>query len=224
MARDQKKKEEGKDNTMFKEYNEFMASQKDQGPLPVYTKDGTVRQANQGKYEWRFDESDDKTQVIFEIKIPKFMDTALINVDLQPTYLRLDIKGRITQLSIPEDVIVEKSKVQRSQTTGVLQLTMPKAQVTTVEAQQMRIKKRLEERAHAKKLRELEKKQQEAKEAAEKQRAQKLAQPEDYDNKNFLIRETELESERIAREEAKKKKFYEEFQPDFDIDEVPPLE
>jgi len=39
-----------------------------------------------------------------------------------------------------------------------------------------------------------------------------------------LIRETELESEKIAREEAKKKKFYEEFKPDFDIDEVPPLE
>jgi hypothetical protein len=39
------------------------------------------------------------------------MDTALINVDLQPTYLRLDIKGRVTQLSIPEDVIAEKSKV-----------------------------------------------------------------------------------------------------------------
>ena len=77
----------------------------------MYTKDGTVRQANQGKYEWRFDESEDKTHVIFEIKIPKFMDTALINVDLQPTYLRLDIKGRVTQLSIPEDVIAEKSKV-----------------------------------------------------------------------------------------------------------------
>lgn len=101
---------------------------------------------------------------------------------------------------------------------------MPKAQVTIVEAQQMRIRKRLEERAHAKKLRDLEKKQQEAKEALEKQRAGKLAKPEDYSNENFLIRETELESEKLAREEAKKKKFYEEFQPDFDLDEVPPLE
>lgn len=224
MQRDKKKDEEGKDNSMFKEYNDFMAGQKADGPLPVYTKEGKVRQANQGKYEWRFEESADKTHVVFEIKIPKFMDTALINVDLQPTYVRLDIKGRITQLSIPEDVIVEKSKVQRSQTTGILQLTMPKAQVTIIEAQQMRINKRLEERAHAKKLRELEKTQQEAKEMAEKQRSQKLAQPEDYSNDNFLIRETELESEKIAREEAKKKKFYEEFKPDFDIDEVPPLE
>jgi len=63
------------------------------------------------------------------------MDTANIDVDLQPEYVRLDIKGRITQLSIPEEVIVEKSKVQRSTTTGVLQLTMPKAQITKIEAQ-----------------------------------------------------------------------------------------
>ena len=90
----------------------------------------------------------------------------------------------------------------------------------------MRINKRLEERAHAKKLRGLEKKQQEAKEEAEKLKAKRsnLAKAEDYSNDNFLIRETELESEKLAREEAKKKKFYEEFKPDFDLDEVPPLE
>ena len=101
----------------------------------MYNKDGNVRQANEGKYEWRFDESTDKTCVIFEIKIPKFMDTALIDLDLQPLYIRMDIKGRITQLAIPENILVEKSKIQRSTTTGVLQLTMPKANITKIEAQ-----------------------------------------------------------------------------------------
>jgi hypothetical protein len=43
MARDKKKDEEGKDTSMFKEYNAFMAGQKPDGPLPVYTKEGTVR-------------------------------------------------------------------------------------------------------------------------------------------------------------------------------------
>lgn len=66
---------------------------------------------NAGKYEWRFDETPDKTCVVFEIKVPKFMDTQHINVDLNPDYLRLDIKGRFTQLSIPENILVEKSKV-----------------------------------------------------------------------------------------------------------------
>lgn len=34
-----------------------------------------------------------------------------MNVDLNPDYVRLDIKERITQLSLPENVLVEKSKV-----------------------------------------------------------------------------------------------------------------
>lgn len=90
------------------------------GPPPIYNKNGDVRQVNQGKYEWRFDETPDHTAVIFEIRVPKFMDTSHINVDLNPNYIRLNIKERYTQLSIPEDILVEKSKVQRSTTTGVL--------------------------------------------------------------------------------------------------------
>tara|TARA_B110000285_G_C14787315_1_gene451367 strand:- start:17 stop:202 length:186 start_codon:yes stop_codon:yes gene_type:complete len=47
---------------------------------------------------------------------------------------------------------------------------------------------------------------------------------EDYNSEKFIIREAETDEEKRIREEAKKKKFYEEFEPDFDIDEVPPLE
>ena len=55
-------------------------------------------------------------------------------------------------------------------------------------------------------------------------KSSKLAKPEDYDNTNFIIREAELADEKRKRDEAKKKKFYDEFKPDFDLDEVPPLE
>lgn len=51
-----------------------------------------------------------------------------------------------------------------------------------------------------------------------------MAPAEDYENKNFIIRAAETDKEKQERLEAKKAKFYEEFQPDFDIDEVPPLE
>lgn len=44
------------------------------------------------------------------------------------------------------------------------------------------------------------------------------------DDKNFLIKEEELDAERMQRLEEKKKKFYAEFKPDFDMDEVPDLE
>jgi len=62
------------------------------------------------------------------------LPTHKVNVDLQPTYLRIDINGYITQLTHPEEVLTEKSKVERSKTTGHLQLTMAKANITTIEA------------------------------------------------------------------------------------------
>ena len=51
-----------------------------------------------------------------------------------------------------------------------------------------------------------------------------MAHAEEYDNKNFIIRAAETDEEKRVRMEEKKRKFYEEFKPDFDIDEVPPLE
>ena len=53
----------------------------------------------------------DETELIFNIEVPKFMDTSLLDVDLQPQYIRVDIKGKITQIVFPEEIMVEKSKV-----------------------------------------------------------------------------------------------------------------
>lgn len=72
---EQEREQKSKENSMFKEYNELQDELKPR-PVPVYGRDGKVRQANQGKYEWRYDETPDRTCVIFEVKVPKFMDTA----------------------------------------------------------------------------------------------------------------------------------------------------
>ncbi len=64
--------------------------------------------------------------------------------------------------------MVDKSKVQRSTTTGSLLLTMPKASITEVEAKNLRIHQLQEERKNDEKLRKLEKEQQEAKLASKK--------------------------------------------------------
>jgi hypothetical protein len=60
------------------------------------------------------------------------METSLIDVDLHPIYVRIDIKGKITQFRFPCEIVVEQSKVKRSQTTGALQILMPKLQNTLV--------------------------------------------------------------------------------------------
>lgn len=93
----------------------------------------------------------------------------------------------------------------------------------------MRIKRRLEQRAHDRKVRDLEKQQEIAAEEAEKLKREEEAKAKkggfpSLAEKNFLIKEEELEAEREARLEERKKKFYENFNPDFDMDEVPDLE
>jgi len=77
----------------------------------VYTPEGNVRQCNQGKYTFSLDESADGTKLIFNLEVPKFMTTDALNVDLQPTFVRVDIRGKITQIRFDEDILVERSRV-----------------------------------------------------------------------------------------------------------------
>lgn len=87
---------------------------------------------NQAKYE--FDMWDKKERgvqyIIFEVYVPKYLDTSLIEVDLHPHYVRISIKKKILQIRFQEgqEVKVEKSRVLRSQTTGSLQLIMEKVE------------------------------------------------------------------------------------------------
>lgn len=157
---EEKKREEeakGKENSMFKDFHEFEEGLKQKEAPSVYNQFGDIRQCNEGKYEFKYDESADKTCVVLEIHIPKFMDTSLLNVDLNPQYIRLDVKGKITQLKHPDEIIVEKSKVQRSQTTGTLMLTMPKSNIDEVQAKNMRLAQLKEEKEKSDKLKALEK-------------------------------------------------------------------
>jgi hypothetical protein len=47
-------------------------------------------------------------------------------VDIQPTYVKVLIKGKIFQIVFPDEINIASSTAQRSQTTGHLVLNMPK--------------------------------------------------------------------------------------------------
>ena len=64
----------------------------------MYTPDGQVRQCNQGKYTFSLDETPCGTKLVFSLEVPKFLSTDSLNVDLQPTFVRVDIRGKITQI------------------------------------------------------------------------------------------------------------------------------
>ena len=125
MMENQKKEEEEKKKLETKDYM-YDIDKHLREPPPVYNPEGEIRQCNQGKYKFKFLDNWDQENLIFELYVPKFLDTSLINVDLNPMYVRIDVKGKITQVKFDEEIIVEKSKVQRSTTTGALQLICPK--------------------------------------------------------------------------------------------------
>lgn len=53
------------------------------------------------------------------------MDTSLIDVDIQPTFVRVTIKGQLLQLVLPAEVQSDQSVAQRSLASGDLVITMP---------------------------------------------------------------------------------------------------
>lgn len=55
----------------------------------------------------------------------RYLDTNLIDVDLQPIVVKIMIKDKVFQLVLPQEICTDKSTAQRSQTTGHLLLKMP---------------------------------------------------------------------------------------------------
>mmetsp|Transcript_29508 Transcript_29508/g.65337 ORF Transcript_29508/g.65337 Transcript_29508/m.65337 type:complete len:438 (+) Transcript_29508:154-1467(+) len=85
-----------------------------------------VFQKNEGKWDFTLDESQDGSSVVLDVQVGKYLDTSLIKADVQPTFVRLLIKGRLLQLLLPCEVRPDAATAQRSTLTGTLQITMPK--------------------------------------------------------------------------------------------------
>eukprot|EP00744_Colponema_vietnamica_P013254 GILI01018574.1.p1 GENE.GILI01018574.1~~GILI01018574.1.p1 ORF type:complete len:448 (+),score=122.49 GILI01018574.1:46-1389(+) len=85
---------------------------------------GRLLLRNEGKVNFRLDE-DERKVTILTVEPGKYISTSAINIDLQPTYVRIIIKDKLLQLVFTRDVCVEKVKVERSSTTGQLKLTVP---------------------------------------------------------------------------------------------------
>lgn len=93
----------------------------------VYNARGEVRQCNEGKYDFLMDDTSDPTKVIFELSVPKYLDTSALEVDVNPMYVRVVVRDKVTQLKLPAEVSPDASKVQRSKITGSLRIEMPLA-------------------------------------------------------------------------------------------------
>nr|XP_057941133.1 dynein axonemal assembly factor 11 [Doryrhamphus excisus] len=97
-------------------------------PRTLITADGRVLNVNEPKLDFSLTEDDNNNSMLLDLPVYRHMDTSLMDVDVQPTYVRVTIKGKIFQLLLPAEVKPDSSTAQRSQATGHLLLTMPRAQ------------------------------------------------------------------------------------------------
>ncbi|CAF1147860.1 unnamed protein product [Adineta ricciae] len=91
--------------------------------------DGRPLNCNEPKVDFKLYESDDDRNIILDVAVFRHMDTSLVDIDVQPTYIRVSIKGKILQLVLSEEVNTTRSIAERSKTTGHLVITMPKINV-----------------------------------------------------------------------------------------------
>lgn len=103
--------------------------------------DGSVRQCNEGKWDFRL--LDEPLEIIVEVDLPRFLDTSLVDVDVHPAYVSIVAKNKVFRLRFPELVHSDKGKAERSKVTGTLRLTLPKAQISPM--QQLRAQLRQQE-------------------------------------------------------------------------------
>lgn len=93
----------------------------------VYNARGEVRQCNEGKYDFDLDDHSESGKIIFELHVPKYLETSELDVDVNPLYVRCVIKSKVTQLKLPTEISPDNSKVQRARITGILRIEMPLA-------------------------------------------------------------------------------------------------
>uniref|UniRef100_A0A8D2D5F3 Leucine-rich repeat-containing protein 6 n=1 Tax=Sciurus vulgaris TaxID=55149 RepID=A0A8D2D5F3_SCIVU len=94
----------------------------------LITEDGKALNVNEPKLDFSLKDDEKRNQLILDLAVYRYMDTSLIEVDVQPTYVRVMVKGKPFQLVLPAEVKPDSSSAKRSQTTGHLVICMPKVE------------------------------------------------------------------------------------------------
>ncbi len=50
------------------------------------------------RHEFHLTEGADNSCLILDVAVPRFMDTSLVDCDVQPSYVRVTIKGKVHKL------------------------------------------------------------------------------------------------------------------------------
>ncbi|XP_029310027.1 dynein axonemal assembly factor 11 isoform X2 [Cottoperca gobio] len=111
-----------------KKTKEKEREKKPKAPRTLITDKGRVMNVNEPKLDFALTEDEENNTIVLNLEVFRHMDSSLIDVDVQPTYARVIVKGKIFQMVLPAEVKPDSSTAQRSQTTGHLVLTMPRVE------------------------------------------------------------------------------------------------
>ncbi|XP_076669054.1 touch insensitive larva B [Andrena cerasifolii] len=92
----------------------------------LFTLEGRPYNVNQAKVPFRLNQDEYEDRVVLEVTVYKYLDTQYVDVDVQPEYVRITIKGKVLQLVLPCEVSIEDSVAKRNTTNGKLVVTMPR--------------------------------------------------------------------------------------------------
>uniref|UniRef100_A0A182QFW7 Dynein axonemal assembly factor 11-like CS domain-containing protein n=1 Tax=Anopheles farauti TaxID=69004 RepID=A0A182QFW7_9DIPT len=90
----------------------------------LFAECGRPYSLNEARLKFEFRDEPDRYEL--DLHVYKYLDTSLVEVDVQPNYVRVTVKGKVFQLALKQNVQTDRSSCQRSQTTGHLLLVMPK--------------------------------------------------------------------------------------------------
>ncbi|XP_012348043.1 protein tilB homolog isoform X1 [Apis florea] len=93
--------------------------------LKLFDSKGKPYNINQPKVSFKLNE-EDRDHIILEIALYRYLDTCYVDVDVHPDYVRVTIKGKILQLTLPCEVSVNGSTARRNTTNGKLIVMMPR--------------------------------------------------------------------------------------------------
>eukprot|EP01061_Rhynchopus_euleeides_P000058 TRINITY_DN1004_c0_g1_i1.p2 TRINITY_DN1004_c0_g1~~TRINITY_DN1004_c0_g1_i1.p2 ORF type:complete len:453 (+),score=158.18 TRINITY_DN1004_c0_g1_i1:94-1359(+) len=105
------------------EENERASKPRKLSPAEEIEKYGRVLQKNEAKFPYKMWE--DENNVYLEVQPGKFIATSSIQVDIQPEYARVEVKGKVIQLLLSSEVAPSRASVKRGTAKGELLLTMP---------------------------------------------------------------------------------------------------
>lgn len=93
-------------------------------PRRLFADCGRPYNLNEPRLGFEFRDEPDRYEL--DLHLYRFLDTSLVEVDAQPNYVRVTIKGKVFQLALRQDILTDSSSCQRSMTTGHMLVVMPK--------------------------------------------------------------------------------------------------